>query len=89
MLAKLHTFALLGIDAVPVEVEVDAAPGQIKTILVGLPEMAVRESVPPDRAGSGQPRVLPAVGPDDHQPRAGKVAEVEVCCTALYRVGSP
>ena len=26
-------------------VEVDAAPGQIKTILVGLPEMAVRESV--------------------------------------------
>lgn len=45
MLAKLHTFALLGIDAVPVEVEVDAAPGQIKTILVGLPEMAVRESV--------------------------------------------
>ena len=45
MLAKLHTFSLLGIDAVPVEVEVDvssrAAP---KVILVGLPEAAVRES---------------------------------------------
>ena len=45
MLAKLNAFALLGIDAVPVEVEVDTAPGQVKTILVGLPELAVRESV--------------------------------------------
>ena len=45
MLAKLRTFALLGIDAVPVEVEVDANPGTAKIILVGLPEMAVRESV--------------------------------------------
>lgn len=45
MLAKLTTFALLGIDAVPVEVEVDASGGAIKTILVGLPEMAVRESI--------------------------------------------
>lgn len=45
MLAKLRTFALMGIDAVPVEVEVDSAPGQAKIILVGLPEAAVRESV--------------------------------------------
>jgi magnesium chelatase family protein len=46
MLAKLHTFALLGIDAVPVEVEVDAVPANMpKTVLVGLPELAVRESV--------------------------------------------
>ena len=46
MLAKLRTFALLGIDAVPVEVEVDAVPAQMpKTVLVGLPELAVRESV--------------------------------------------
>ena len=45
MLAKLRTFALLGIDAVPVEVEVDVGPGQAKVILVGLPEMAVRESI--------------------------------------------
>lgn len=44
MLAKLNTFALLGIDAVPVEVEVDAAAGLPKTILVGLPEAAVKES---------------------------------------------
>ena len=45
MLAKLNAFALLAIDAVPVEVEVDAAPGMPKTVLVGLPELAVRESV--------------------------------------------
>ena len=45
MLAKLRSFALVGIDAVPVEVEVDSSPGQAKIILVGLPELAVRESI--------------------------------------------
>lgn len=44
MLAKLKTFALVGIDAIPVEVEVDVAAGLPKTILVGLPEAAVKES---------------------------------------------
>jgi magnesium chelatase family protein len=46
MLVKLNTFSLLGIDAVPVEVEVDCADiGMPKTILVGLPEAAVKESI--------------------------------------------
>jgi magnesium chelatase family protein len=45
MLAKLNTFALVGIDAVAVEVEVDASAGLPKTVLVGLPEMAVKESI--------------------------------------------
>jgi magnesium chelatase family protein len=45
MLAKLRAFALIGIDAAPVEVEVDVAAGLPKTVLVGLPELAVRESV--------------------------------------------
>lgn len=46
MLAKLHTFSLLGIDALPVEVEVDVSPAALpKTVLVGLPEQAVKESV--------------------------------------------
>lgn len=45
MLAKLKTFSLLGIEALPVEVEVDVSPaGLPKTILVGLPEAAVKES---------------------------------------------
>ncbi|MBW8885488.1 MAG: ATP-binding protein, partial [Planctomycetia bacterium] len=45
MLAKLQTFSLAGIEAVPVEVEVDVSAGALpKTILVGLPEAAVKES---------------------------------------------
>jgi magnesium chelatase family protein len=45
MLAKLNTFALVGIDAAPVEAEVDVSAGLPKTVLVGLPEMAVKESI--------------------------------------------
>lgn len=46
MLAKLHTFSLLGIEAVPVVAEVDLSPAAMpKTVLVGLPEAAVRESI--------------------------------------------
>lgn len=45
MLAKLNTFALVGIDAVPVVCEVDTSIGLPKTVLVGLPEAAVRESI--------------------------------------------
>jgi magnesium chelatase family protein len=45
MLAKLSTFSLLGINALPVEVEVDVSAGALpKTVLVGLPEAAVKES---------------------------------------------
>ena len=45
MLAKLNTFSLVGIEARQVEVEVDVSPRAMpKTILVGLPEAAVRES---------------------------------------------
>ncbi|MEQ8846454.1 YifB family Mg chelatase-like AAA ATPase [Botrimarina sp.] len=45
MLAKLRTYSLLGIDAVAVDAEVDVSPGAMpKTLLVGLPEAAVREA---------------------------------------------
>jgi magnesium chelatase family protein len=45
MLAKLRTFSLVGIEALPVEVEVDVSAGALpKTVLVGLPEAAVKES---------------------------------------------
>jgi magnesium chelatase family protein len=45
MLAKLASYTLVGIDATPVEVEVDVSfTTQPKTILVGLAEAAVRES---------------------------------------------
>ena len=46
MLAALSTFSLLGIEAKPVDVEVDISPAAIpKTTLVGLAEAAVKESI--------------------------------------------
>ena len=46
MLAQLSTFSLFGIEAHPIDVEVDISPGALpKTILVGLAEAAVKESV--------------------------------------------
>ncbi|AMV38019.1 YifB family Mg chelatase-like AAA ATPase [Planctomyces sp. SH-PL62] len=45
MLAKLFSYTLVGIDAAPVEVEVDVSPASMpKTVLVGLAEVAVKES---------------------------------------------
>ncbi len=45
MLAKLQTYSLLGVDALPVEVEVDVSPAAApKIVLVGLPEATVKES---------------------------------------------
>ncbi len=43
MHAQLRTFSLVGIEALPVEVEVDISPGTLpKTVLVGLHEAEVR-----------------------------------------------
>src|SRR5438105_1361228 len=44
MLAKVWSAAVNGIDAYPVEVEVDAGFGETITIIVGLPDAAVKES---------------------------------------------
>ncbi|MFM8287468.1 MAG: YifB family Mg chelatase-like AAA ATPase, partial [Planctomycetaceae bacterium] len=46
MLAKLCSYSLFGIQALPVEVEVDISTATLpKTILVGLAETAVKESI--------------------------------------------
>lgn len=52
MFVKTHASALVGVEAVPVTVEVDVSPG-VQTFLVGLPDNAVRES---------QQRILAAFG---------------------------
>ena len=45
MLAKLFSYSLLGIDAKPVEVEVDISPASLpRVVLVGMAETAVKES---------------------------------------------
>ncbi|MDO4551161.1 MAG: YifB family Mg chelatase-like AAA ATPase [Planctomycetia bacterium] len=45
MLVKLQTFTLLGINAIPIEVEVDISPGEFNITLVGLPAPVVKESI--------------------------------------------
>ena len=44
MLAKVHSCAIVGLDAHAVHVEVDIADGLERVTLVGLPDVAVRES---------------------------------------------
>ncbi|MCB1195125.1 magnesium chelatase, partial [bacterium] len=44
MLAKVFSASVMGIDAYPVEIEVDVARGLPTVIVVGLPDAAVRES---------------------------------------------
>ncbi|MDD5019856.1 MAG: YifB family Mg chelatase-like AAA ATPase [Candidatus Omnitrophica bacterium] len=51
MLAKAHTLGLIGLDAYPVEIEVDVSAGLPGTSLVGLPDSAIRESKERVRSG--------------------------------------
>ena len=44
MLARLSAAAVIGVDAVPVSVEVDVSPGLPGMTMVGLPDTTVRES---------------------------------------------
>jgi magnesium chelatase family protein len=44
MLARVHSSAVLGIDGVPLAVEVDNYHGMNKFTIVGLPDLAVKES---------------------------------------------
>ena len=44
MLSTVHSGAVSGIDAFPVEIEVNAGHGEPKVVIVGLPDAAVKES---------------------------------------------
>lgn len=44
MLAKIYSGAVYGVDAYPVEIEVNTGHGEPKIIIVGLPDAAVKES---------------------------------------------
>jgi magnesium chelatase family protein len=44
MLAKVYSGAVYGVDAYPVEIEVDTGPGEPQIVIVGLPDTAVKES---------------------------------------------
>jgi magnesium chelatase family protein len=45
VLAKINSGAVYGVDAFPVEIEVNAGRGDPKVIVVGLPDAAVKESI--------------------------------------------
>lgn len=51
MLAKVFSFGLIGIDAYPIEIEVDVANGLPKITIVGLPDSSIKESKERVRAG--------------------------------------
>ena len=44
MLAQIHSCAVVGLEAQPIRIEVDIARGLERVTLVGLPDVAVRES---------------------------------------------
>src|SRR5436190_16178 len=44
MLAKIYSAAVYGVDAYEVEIEVNAGAGEVKMVIVGLPDAAVKES---------------------------------------------
>ena len=44
MLAKIYSGAVYGVDAYPVEIEVNAGHGDPSIVIVGLPDAAVKES---------------------------------------------
>ena len=45
MLAKIQSGAVYGVDAYPVEIEVNTGGGETRVVIVGLPDAAVRESI--------------------------------------------
>jgi len=44
MLAKFYSAAVYGVDAYEIEVEVNDGHGKVETVVVGLPDTAVKES---------------------------------------------
>ena len=58
MLSKITSFALCGLDGVPVEVETDINKGMVSYDLVGLPDAAVKESKERVRSAIKNSRLL-------------------------------
>ena len=44
MLAKVYSAAVYGVDAFEVEIEVNGGKGDVAIVVVGLPDVAVKES---------------------------------------------
>jgi magnesium chelatase family protein len=93
MLASARTFALLGVSAREVTVEVDVRSGLPAFSLVGLPDAAVRESRERVRAAvanSGfdfpQQRIIASLAPAD-LPKAGPAYDLGIAAALLVASG--
>ena len=89
LLAKLKTFSLLGIQAMPVEVEVDVSPRAMpKTILVGLPGSRRPRKHSSLRTRDDQFRFSAAGRSSRHQPGPGRVAQASRLVRSAYLAGN-
>ena len=69
MLARVFSAAVNGIEAFPVEVEVNAGWGETIIVIVGLPDAAVKESRDRVSTALGEFRVQILDGPSHDHPR--------------------
>ena len=90
MLAKLKTFSLLGIDALPVEVEVDVSPAGLPKTAAGRTARGGRQGEhAPGRAGDGQLGLSAPAKPRGDQPGPGRSAEKGGLLRPAHRPGHP
>lgn len=93
MLFKITSAALSGIDAYPVEVEVDISPGFPQFITVGLPDPAVRESKERVRAAlkncgydAGSKKITINLAPADRK-KEGSAFDLPIALGFLAHLG--
>jgi magnesium chelatase family protein len=94
MVARVATVAFLGIEAVPVDVQVQIAPGLPKFLMVGLPDKAVKESSERVRAalvasGLGLPpkRITVNLAPAD-LPKEGSHYDLPIALALMAEIGA-
>lgn len=94
MVTRVATVAFQGIDAVPVDVQVQIAPGMVGFTLVGLPDKAVKESSERVRAalhasGLGMPpkRITVNLAPAD-LPKEGSHYDLPIALGVMAAIGA-
>src|SRR5688572_21229140 len=94
MVTRVATVAFQGIEAVPVDVQVQIAPGMAQFILVGLPDKAVKESGERVRAalvasGLGLPpkRITVNLAPAD-LPKEGSHYDLPIALGIMAAIGA-
>ena len=94
MVTRVRTVAFMGLEAVPVDVQVQIAPGGPKLVLVGLPDKAVKESSERVRAaltasGLGLPpkRITINLAPAD-LPKEGSHYDLPIALGLMAAMGA-